>query len=47
MGQGERKALRSMLGVKYMTSTQILANLEAGSGSRELAVGQAQGRKPG
>lgn len=29
LGQGERKVLRSMWGVKYMTSTQkILVNLE-------------------
>ena len=42
VGQGERKVLRSMWGVKYMTSTQkILANLEEGSGSWELSVGQA------
>ena len=42
LGQGERKVLRSMWGVKYMTSTQkILANLEEGSGSWELSVGQA------
>ena len=42
VGQGERKVLRSMWGVKYMTSTQkILANLEKGSGSWELSVGQA------
>lgn len=34
LGQGERKVLRSMWGVKYITSTQkILANLEEGSGS--------------
>ena len=34
VGQGETKVLRSMWGVKYMTSTQkILANLEEGSGS--------------
>ena len=32
--QRERKVLRSMWGVKYMTSSQkILANLEEGSGS--------------
>lgn len=42
VGQGETKVLRSMWGVKYMTSTQkILANLEEGSGSWELSVGQA------
>ena len=42
LGQGERKVLRSMWGVKYITSTQkILANLEEGSGSWELSVGQA------
>ena len=42
VGQRERKVLRSMWGVKYMTSTQkILANLEEGSGSWELSVGQA------
>ena len=34
VGQRERKVLRSMWGVKYMTSSQkILANLEEGSGS--------------
>ena len=34
VGQGERKVLRSMWGVKYMTSTQkILVDLEEGSGS--------------
>jgi len=34
VGQGERKVLRFMWGVKYMTSTQkTLANLEEGSGS--------------
>lgn len=47
MGQGEREALRSMLGVKYMTSTQkILANLEERSGSRELSVEQALRKEP-
>ena len=34
VGQGKRKVLRSMWGVKYKTSTQkILANLEEASGS--------------